>query len=79
MDEIEKFVEEYIEEMKTDKELVAGEFCVVLYKKRGSGPSETKYVNKIYKTVSDFAEKGVDDIKSIPSDFGVSTECWIYD
>lgn len=79
MEKIEKFVKDYIQEMKDDKDLIAGEFCIILYRKRGYGINETKHTDKIYKSVSDFAERGVEDIQKIPSEFGIAVECWVFD
>ena len=75
MNEIQKFIDDFINDMQETITEKGYDFCIVVT----AGKQYTARPRFIYKTINDFKEKAEKDIKSIDSMFGVDVLLWHFD
>lgn len=79
---MEKEIIEYADQIRQDisnGEYKEGDYCVIVYKTRGNPIPTMKAPKSIYKNVDEFEKKAPEEITSIPPEFGVQLEVWLFD
>jgi len=75
-EKIKAYINECITEL-TDKKLNEGDYCMIVYSR--SVMHGNKWVKFIYKNISDFESKVLNDIKNIDEMRAIDFEMWIFD
>lgn len=74
--QVDEFVAECRNDIKENK--METDHCIILYKCKGFH-NETKYVHKVYKTVDEFANRGLDDMNDLDFEWGIVPKLWFFD
>lgn len=72
---INDFISDVENEMKKQN-LDVNDFCIIIYAGNLHG---NRWVKFIYKTIEDFKEKSLNDIRSIDVTYSVDLQMWIFD